>query len=312
MRVFRLAGEGVVWDTRRVGNGRGGRWQPAQGGLNGNDGGCVPISNPLSHTQLADVVEQTPNMIFINHRGRIIFANNRCEELMGYTCEEFYADDFDFMQLIAKKDRSRIQANFTRHMMGQEVGPIEYTVMTKSGHRLDAVIATKLVQYKEGQAILGIVTDVTELKRAQRALSEQAKALEIKNVALKEILAQIESEKLQIRREVRKRLEKRILPIVARLRRTSSSLDKRHVDLLESNLRDLTGEFGNEVAQGMMVLTPTEVQVSNLIRSGMTSKEMSEFLHISLRTVETHRTRIRKKLGIGGKDINLATYLQTL
>ncbi|HOD42418.1 MAG TPA: hypothetical protein PKL57_17855 [Candidatus Wallbacteria bacterium] len=37
---------------------------------------------------------------------------------------------------------------------------------------------------------------------------------------------------------------------------------------------------------------------------------MSEMLKISLRTAETHRNNIRKKLGIARAGVNLVTYLQ--
>jgi PAS domain S-box-containing protein len=258
-----------------------------------------------SEEKFRTVAEQSPNMIFVNYRGRVVFVNDRCQELMGYSREEFYAEDFDFLQLITEEDRPQIMENFSRHSRGDEVEPYEYGVVTKSGRRLEVVISTKLVPYGEGRAILGIVTDVSALKRAQQEL-------EAKNIALKEVLAQIETEKHQIRREVRGKIEKRLFPIVSRLRREAGSQAGRHIDLLESNLRDLTGELGGEVAHGMMAMTPTEVQVCNLIRSGMASKEMAAFLHISVRTVETHRNRIRKKLGIARRGVNLATYLQTL
>ena len=45
--------------------------------------------------------EQSPNMIFINKGGRVVYVNKRCVADMGYSREEFYAPDFDFMALIA-------------------------------------------------------------------------------------------------------------------------------------------------------------------------------------------------------------------
>jgi two-component system, NarL family, response regulator NreC len=45
-------------------------------------------------------------------------------------------------------------------------------------------------------------------------------------------------------------------------------------------------------------LTPREVEIVRLIALGHTSAEMAELLHLSARTVETHRSRIHRKLGL--------------
>jgi len=46
-------------------------------------------------------------------------------------------------------------------------------------------------------------------------------------------------------------------------------------------------------------LTPREVEVLRLIAFGHTSVEIARLLHLSPRTIETHRAHIHKKLGLG-------------
>ena len=77
--------------------------------------------------------EQSPNMIFINKGGRVVYANKRCIELMGYSREEFYAPDFDFMTLIAPESVDLIRSNFKRHMSGEDIEPYEYALLNKKG-----------------------------------------------------------------------------------------------------------------------------------------------------------------------------------
>ncbi len=45
-------------------------------------------------------------------------------------------------------------------------------------------------------------------------------------------------------------------------------------------------------------LTEREIEIIKLIRNGTSNKEIAEALFISPRTVETHRARILKKLGL--------------
>jgi DNA-binding NarL/FixJ family response regulator len=45
-------------------------------------------------------------------------------------------------------------------------------------------------------------------------------------------------------------------------------------------------------------LTPRQREILQLIAEGFTTKEMAETLHISVKTVETHRTQLMNRLGI--------------
>ncbi len=144
-----------------------------------------------SEEKFRNLAEQSPNMIFINHRGRVVYANPRCEECMGYTKEEFYAPDFDFLALIVPEHRDRVMENFRLHAMGREVPPVEYTLTTRDGQRIEAILATRLIPYDGQWAILGTVTDVTALKQAEAALQRAKDGLELR---VKERTAALEAE----------------------------------------------------------------------------------------------------------------------
>jgi len=123
-----------------------------------------------SEEKFRNLAEQSPNMIFINSRGRVVYANRKCEEVMGYSREEFYDEEFDFLSLIDPKDVSRVQEAFGRHLAGEEVPPYEYGLLTKSMQSLDAIITTKLIKYENQPALLGIITDISARKRTERLL----------------------------------------------------------------------------------------------------------------------------------------------
>jgi len=128
-----------------------------------------------SEEKFRNLAEQSPNMIFINKRGRVVYANKQCEEVMGYKREEFYHPDFDFMTLIAPEFIPLIKTNFSRHMKGEDIKPYEYGLITKNGERLDAIITSKLIKYDGEDSILGTITDITERKKAQEEIVKLAK-----------------------------------------------------------------------------------------------------------------------------------------
>ncbi len=150
-----------------------------------------------SEEKLRNLAEQSPNMIFINHRGRVVYANSRCAECMGYTKEEFCSPDFDFLTLIVPEHRDRVMENFRLHAMGREVPPVEYALATRDGRRIEAILATRLIPYDGQQAILGTVTDVTSLKQAEEALQQAKDGLELR---VKERTAALEAEVDRCRR----------------------------------------------------------------------------------------------------------------
>ncbi|MCP4580121.1 MAG: helix-turn-helix transcriptional regulator [candidate division Zixibacteria bacterium] len=59
-------------------------------------------------------------------------------------------------------------------------------------------------------------------------------------------------------------------------------------------------------------LSPREIEICSMIKNGATSKEIAETLSISVLTVNKHRERIRKKLVISNKGINLTSFLKKL
>ena len=144
-----------------------------------------------SEEKFRNLAEQSPNMIFINHAARVVYVNQRCEECMGYTREEFYASDFNFLDLIVPEHRDRLMVNFRRHMQGQEVPPIEYTLLTRTGRHIEAILGTKLITYSGEQAILGIVTDITGQKVAEDELRRSKVELEQR---VRERTAELEAE----------------------------------------------------------------------------------------------------------------------
>ncbi len=138
-----------------------------------------------SEEQFRNLAEQSPNMIFINQGGQVVYANRQCEMTTGYKREEFYAPHALFLQLTAPEYRSVIEDNFHRHMGSQEVSPYEYAFFTRDGHRIDAIITTKLIHHAGEPAILGIITDITARKRTERLL----RSLNAAALAMEEALA---------------------------------------------------------------------------------------------------------------------------
>jgi PAS domain S-box-containing protein len=173
--------------------------------------------------------------------------------------------------------------------------------------------------FDEGDAIVEfqcVGRDITDLKKATEALKasheklkKQKLALEQKNIALAELMEQISVEKERIRENVLRNVQEVIFPVIEKIRLERGHFQERYLDLLQRNLMDLTEAFGRKISEGSVNLTPKELEICNMIRNGLTSKEAAELLHISNKTLEAHRHNIRRKLGICNQKVNLSSYL---
>ena len=272
-----------------------------------------------SEEKFRTVAEQSPNMIFINKRGRVVYVNQKCEEMMGYKKEEFYAPEFDFLTLIAPESLETVKSSFKRHSVGEEVDPYEYSLMNKKGKRIEVIITTKLINFEGEQAILGIVTDIGERKKAENALKEkdhkleqQAQHLEEVNTALKVLLEHREQEKQELEENLLANIKKLVFPYLEKLDRSRLEAESRtYLDIIKSNLKDLVSPLATALSSNYLALTPTELQIADLIKHGKTSKEIAAMLNVSAKAVAFHRGNIRNKLGLTNKKINLQTYLQS-
>ena len=152
-----------------------------------------------------------------------------------------------------------------------------------------------------------------ELKKREQKLELQTRKLEEINTALKVILEKRNEDKVEIEEKVRLNINEMILPYLEKLRKSLlNELQQSYVDILESNLNEITSPFYQRMASNFYHLTPKEIQIAGLIKQGKTSKEIAELLQSSPRAIEFHRNNLRKKFGLTKTKTNLVTHLLTL
>lgn len=145
----------------------------------------------------------------------------------------------------------------------------------------------------------------------ERLIIDQV-ALRGKNVALKEILNRIGDEKKQLGRVIQSNVNRTIMPILKKLEEKTGSVEKEYIKILENSLSEITSPFISQLEKQFTELTPREIEICNMIKDGLSSKEIASAFDISDQTVIKHRKKIRKKLGIGGQKVNLVSHLKSL
>jgi DNA-binding NarL/FixJ family response regulator len=150
---------------------------------------------------------------------------------------------------------------------------------------------------------------VARIKAAEQ-LQVERNSLKSLNIALKEVLNNVQQEKMTIAASVQANVDQVISPILNGLDQASPAAIPAYTALLRRHLGEIVSPFTRGLAHDFKDLTPTEIQVSNLVRSGLSTKEIARLRNLSPSTVSRHRENIRRKLGLVRGGGNLVSFLK--
>ncbi|MCG8553144.1 MAG: LuxR C-terminal-related transcriptional regulator [Desulfobacterales bacterium] len=162
--------------------------------------------------------------------------------------------------------------------------------------------------------------DITQLKMAQEELKahktileERNQSLEEVNIALKVIIEQREKDKADAEKHFLAHLRTLVLPYVNKLKAGNlSQRDRTLLDLVESRLNEAISPMIQRFDNAGIILTPQEMQVADLVKSGKSTAEIADVLFVSEATVSFHRKNLRAKLGLKNRHTNLRSFLLSM
>ena len=246
-------------------------------------------------------------MMTFSPEGYILKANEYVCNLLGYTEEELKR--FHYQEITHPDDREMSKISEGKILSGELLHDrLDKRYFHKNGEVVWVILSCSMLRDRSGTPLYYVthIQDITDRKTSEAALKEA-------NTALKVLLDHREEERAKQERDLLAGLEKLVLPYLRKVE--AKRLDQEAKSLLEiavSNLENVTSPLSGRMASLDSALTPTELEVADLIRHGRTADEIAEILTVSPTTVAFHRRNIRKKLGLRGKKINLRSYLRRL
>jgi two-component system sensor histidine kinase UhpB len=271
-----------------------------------------------SEKRFALFMRHLPGLAYIkDEEGKILYINEFAEKTYGWKTKEVLGKtDFDLWSgEVAERMSEGDRQALSKRKVVESIDEIEH-----AGETISYLSYKFPILRKDFPTWLGaIYIDITERKKAEDLLkqtTEQLKiereALERKNVALREVLNQIEAEKNNIKQQIVTNVEQAIMPTLLRMKESSQPAQIRNFELLEKELNEIASPFLDTIKNKYLKLSPRELEVCRLIKNGMSSKEIAEALKVSLLTVHKYRELIRRKLDLVNDDTNLQTFLQSL
>ena len=137
--------------------------------------------------------------------------------------------------------------------------------------------------------------------------------LEEANIALRVVLKQMEQKEKINKDNFLINIKQSIMPFLKQLEETGLNKGQQILlDRLQINMNQITSPLIGKLSSKYLNLTPMEIKVAILVKDGAVNKEIAQVLNVSLNTITSHRYKIRTKLGLRNKNINLHTYLLSL
>ena len=252
-------------------------------------------------------------------QGKVTYVNSKLLEITGYKQEEIIGKQvtafFD-----GRNKSVYLKNSVMRKQNIEESYEIELTA--KDGNKVATLVSPKVIVDRKGkfEGSFAVMTDIRSLKKTEAALKKRKKQLKQKtehlkemNTALRVILKEREKDKRIIEKRLLSNIRQLIWPYMDKLAATRlTDRQKNLLDILRSNLEELQSTYGAKLSAEIVNLTQAELKVANLVKLGKSTQEIADILGISYKTTETHRVRIRKKLGLTNKKTNLRSYISSM
>jgi PAS domain S-box-containing protein len=262
------------------------------------------IIHPDDHNFLSRHLEEemeSKNALNIEFR---IITRSGDERWIAHICQPVYGDDDSFL------GRRASNRDITEKKRGE-------TALRKAHGELEKRVEERTTELMKTNKELK--AEISNRKKVEKALKQRGVELEIKtigleeaNTALKVLLKQREEDKIELEEKVLLNVRELVLPYLEKLKMKKLGEKQRaYIGIIESNLNDIVSPFVHGLSSKLIKLSPTELQVSNLIKQGNTTKEIAEIMNLATSTIDFHRNNIRKKFGIKNKKTNLRTYLSS-
>jgi PAS domain S-box-containing protein len=245
--------------------------------------------------------------------GTILSANPAFAQLFGYKSPEEMVKsvkDIGYQLYSNPSKRAELKGLFAKHGQAHN---FEVQCRRLDGNMIWVSINARVVKSEDGKDLFyeGTVVDITERKRMQEEIGTKSRSLEETNAALRVLLQHREKDKTELEEKVFHNIKELVLPYIDRLK-ASHHPDQAIIDIIESNINDVLSPFIRSMASRYVNFTPKEIQIADLMKKGKTTKEISQILNLSPRTIDIHRYNIRRKLNISNKKVNLQSYLLSL
>jgi PAS domain S-box-containing protein len=256
--------------------------------------------------------------------GKIISTNQTFLNMMGYTMKEILKKSF--FDFVSESDKeSELPTLQSSILFGDTISSVERDYIKKDGSVMPVIVKGWIIKDESGTPIQmgAFVKDNTIQVRPekngslfiQREQDQLEEDLELKNQELNSKIAQLIEKKgllLTIHNQLKSIIEEKPDNIIDAIKEIVNDMQPDNSEDFWSQFELTFGQINKSFYDNLYAhcphLTSNEKKIAAFIRMSMSTKEISNITHQTIRSIEMARTRLRGKLGMS-RDQNLTAFL---
>jgi len=134
------------------------------------------------------IIDNSPDLIFIVQKNKIVFANNAVSETFNIQPGSGSAD-LDIFKYIHPDYIQLVKTNISERLKGREIPPYELKLIKDGKKEIIVRVHNQMITYNGKPAIMGVLEDISELKRMEEEIKSLSKQTEEFSTITAEILA---------------------------------------------------------------------------------------------------------------------------
>jgi len=229
------------------------------------------------------------------------FVNDYRCSMTGFTREEIVSKP---IQVRSTREARSIYENHKGHLEKHGSFNCETKLLHKKLRAVPVILHMKLVELDGETHLLSEIHDISEFKKTEEKLM-------LSRESSREMLSVIEHEKKKMTENIQGNLGRVLFPLMDQMRVTATEDQKEILNIMTRRVGDVCRESGIPVKADRLSfsLTKRQILICEMIRDGLTSKEIARALGCSVSTINNHRHTIRRKLKLSGGGANLQAFL---
>lgn len=245
---------------------------------------------PRNARKIQSVIEE----VFSTRRAKVVEASIR----LGETMEIWGRITLRSIRIIQERFLLVLVENLTAERKQLALNEI---------HREELEVARQDLEKKVNER-------TAQLSRTNKILQNEIEEHRKSEEQLKIVVREIEQQLRELRNDMLLKMRTSLQPLIDQLKAEASASEACSllIRAMDYHLSNTFSSLAVWADPRLVLLTPREIQVCNLIASGLTSKQVASVMHVSPDAISSQRVNIKKKLNLDSSRESIGTWLSLL
>lgn len=116
------------------------------------------------------LVSNLPDMVIVHINGMIVYVNNMATQVTGYTIGELIGSNM--INFVKEDYKTLVIENLKARIFEESNNDYEIEIIKKTGEFSNVIVRASKIRYENQDAIIAVLTDITDIKYAEKELRQ--------------------------------------------------------------------------------------------------------------------------------------------